>query len=67
MNKAKKLLAAALSLGTVALAGCEEQYLNYNEQHLPVSEVEEILEDIVEEQNPDEDFEVSIFNEGEDD
>lgn len=59
----KYLVASLLTVGVLSLVGCEEKHYNYNGEYLPVSEVEERLEDIVEDQNPDFDFEVSIYEE----
>ena len=59
----KVLLSAVLGLGVASLVGCEERHVYFQGSILPVSEVEERLEDIIEDQNPDFDFEVSIYEE----
>ncbi len=61
----KKRLYASLVLlsGFGLLAGCEERHVYFQGSYLPVSEVEERLEDTIEDQNPDFDFEVSIYEE----
>lgn len=60
------LLSLMLSLSVVLLTACEEGTMVYQGEERPVSEVEEIIADQLEVENPDLDLEVSIFEESED-
>ncbi|QZA70243.1 sugar-binding protein [Bacillus phage 278BB001] len=63
----KKVLVGAvgslLLVGT--LTGCSESTMIYKDQERPVSEVEEIIADQLEVENPDLDLEVNISEETE--
>lgn len=63
----KYLVASLLTVGVLSLVGCEERSYNWDGQYLPQSEIEERMEDTLEDQNSDDDFEVSIYNEGDED
>lgn len=65
----KKYIVASLLLGTVALAGCEmpDPMIKYNGDYEPTSVVEERIEDLIEDENPELDFEVRIVQESEED
>ncbi|MEN8702478.1 hypothetical protein [Bacillus infantis] len=55
-------------LSIIGLSACdiEESELNYDGKLRPVSEVEEIIADKLEVENPDLDLEVSVYEESED-
>jgi hypothetical protein len=57
-----------LLVATILFAACEwqESKINYKGQLRPVSEVEEIIADELEVENPDLDLDISIFEELED-
>lgn len=63
MKKSTLVLVASL---TALLAACEEQEIYYKGQQRPVSEVEEIIADELEVENPEFDLEVKIYEESED-
>jgi hypothetical protein len=66
-QKLKKLvILLTLLLVALLLAACEESQINYDGQLRPMSEVEEIIADKLEVENPQLDLEVSIFEETED-
>jgi hypothetical protein len=68
-QKLKKLLILlTLLLASLVLAACEfeEEQINYDGQLRPLSQVEEIIADKLEVENPELDLEVSIFEETED-
>lgn len=66
----KKLLVLisllAVALLPTACSGFQENQINYDGQLRPVSEVEEIIADKLEVENPDLDLEISIYEESED-
>lgn len=62
----RKLCIGLFSLATVTLVGCEESTIIYQGEERPVSEVEEIISDQLEVENPGLDLEVNIFEELED-
>ena len=62
----KKRLGVLMVLSVGLLAGCEEAEIMYDDKLRPVSEVEEIMADKLEVDNPDLDLEVSITEEVED-
>jgi hypothetical protein len=64
--KMKKYVVLLFVLLLTVLAGCEETKINYEGKLLPVSEVEEIIADKLEVDNPDLDLEVDIYEEIED-
>ena len=53
----------AVSLLSIALVGCSPSKMKYEGKTRPVSEVEEIISDRLEVENPGMDLEVSIYNE----
>jgi hypothetical protein len=61
----KKLFILVIMAGVV-LAGCEEGTIVYDGKQRPVSEVEEIIADKLEVENPGMDLEISIYEETED-
>jgi hypothetical protein len=61
-----KKLTFVFVLLAVALVGCQEANINYEGKVLPVSQVEEIIADKLEVENPDLDLEVDIYEETED-
>ncbi|MED4914348.1 hypothetical protein [Parageobacillus thermoglucosidasius] len=61
----KKAITLLVLLIVALLAGCEEGKIYYKGKLRPVSEVEEIIADQLEVENPDLDLEVSIFEESE--
>jgi ABC-type oligopeptide transport system substrate-binding subunit len=67
VQKLKKLIILlTLLLASLLLAACEESQIHYDGQLRPMSEVEEIISDKLEVENPHLDLEVSIFEETED-
>ncbi|WP_162595948.1 hypothetical protein [Bacillus sp. CGMCC 1.16541] len=62
----KKKIVFASALGLLLLTGCQESTIQYQGERMPVSEVEEIIADQLEVENPDMDLEVSIFEESDD-
>ncbi len=60
------LTVVALVGGLVMLTGCEEGTLVYQGVERPVSEIEEIMSDQLEVENPSEDLSISIVPEVED-
>lgn len=64
----KKILVLMLLFGAAILSACsmQEAELNYDGKLRPVSEVEEIIADKLEVENPDLDLEISIYEESED-
>ncbi|MEK4381151.1 hypothetical protein NSS70_04435 [Aeribacillus sp. FSL K6-2848] len=62
----KKIFALLALFSVAALAGCEETKIYYEGELRPVSEVEEIIADQLEVENPDLDLEVGIFEESDD-
>jgi hypothetical protein len=62
----KKYSVLVVVLLLAVLAGCEESKINYEGKKLPVSQVEEIIADKLEVENPDFDLEVDIYEETED-
>ncbi|RUL56483.1 hypothetical protein [Lysinibacillus antri] len=65
----KVALLIVLLIVSVILIACEfqEQEIYYNGQLRPVSQIEEIIADTLEVENPDMDLEISIYEEEEDD
>lgn len=64
--KMKKYAVLLVLLLLAVLAGCEESKINYEGKLLPISQVEEIIADKFEVENPDLDLEVDIYEETED-
>lgn len=64
--KKKLALLSGLTALSAMLIGCEEQEVYYKDQLRPVSQVEEIIADQLEVENPDMDLEVNIYQESED-
>jgi hypothetical protein len=64
----KLLIILALLALSLLIAACEfeEEQINYDGQLRPLSQVEEIIADKLEVENPELDLEVSIFEESED-
>lgn len=62
MKKKVAILFSAI-FGTMLLAGCEEQTYNFGEKVLPESQVEEMLSDMLEIENPGMDINVDISEE----
>lgn len=65
-EKVKKRTFLILAGMAALLAACEEQEIYYNGQQRPVSEVEEIIADELEVENPELDLELNIYEESED-
>lgn len=65
----RTLILLTLLVITALLAACQytEQELYYKGQLRPVSQVEEIISDELEVENPDLDLEVDVYEEEEDD
>lgn len=61
--KKKMALLVGVTAFSVILIGCEEREIYYKGQLRPVSQVEEILSDELEIENPELDFEVGIYEE----
>ena len=62
-NKQKNKQGALLGIGLIIgglLAGCNIQEIQYQGKQRPVSEVEEMLEDYLESENPNWEFNVKI-------
>lgn len=62
----KKLLFSMFILSIALLVGCTENQIIYDGKVRTVSEVEEIIADQLEAENPDLDLEVDILEEAED-
>lgn len=62
----KKIFALLGLLSVFVLAGCEEEMIEYEGELRPESEVEEMIADKLEVENPSLDLEVNIFEEQED-
>jgi len=62
----KKILTFVALLLVVILAGCEERKIYYEGKLRPVSDVEEIIADQLEVENPNLDLDVNISEESDD-
>jgi hypothetical protein len=59
----KKWLLLLLGVSIISImAGCESYDMNYQGKLRPVNEVEEMLADYLESENPDREFTVDIVN-----
>ncbi|MEH6940801.1 hypothetical protein [Bacillus sp. JJ722] len=66
MKKKLSLLSIVALATTLVACEVEEEYINYKDEELPVSEVEEKIADELEVENSDLDMEVDIYEEVED-
>jgi hypothetical protein len=57
------LIVAGLSVLTLALTACEEETITYEGKELKVSQVEDIISDKLEVENPGLDLELTIYTE----
>ncbi|KON86590.1 hypothetical protein AF332_07005 [Sporosarcina globispora] len=62
----KKIIFLLVIIAAIMLAGCEESELYYEGKLRPESEVEEIIADKLEVENPDMDLEIDVYEESED-
>jgi outer membrane murein-binding lipoprotein Lpp len=62
----KRILVGAAALSITLLVGCSEGTIMYENKERSVEEVEEIIADKLEVENPSEDLEVDIYAEQED-
>lgn len=62
----KKIIALLGLVSVIVLAGCEERMIRYEGEVRPESEVEEIIADKLEVENPSLDLDVNISEEVED-
>jgi hypothetical protein len=56
-----RLIVPLVVLGTLLLTGCEETKLTYKGKQYPVSQLEEIIENELELENPDYDLDVNVM------
>lgn len=62
----KLVVASSLALLTVGLVGCAPSSLVFEGKQRPVSEVEDIISDRLESENPGMDLEISVVEESDD-
>ncbi|MBU8733455.1 hypothetical protein KM915_25925 [Cytobacillus oceanisediminis] len=62
----KKVLVLLMAIAVFWLVGCEESELYYDGKLRPESEVEEIIADQLEVENPSMDLEIDVYQESED-
>ncbi|MBY0157295.1 hypothetical protein [Cytobacillus oceanisediminis] len=62
----KKVLVLLMVIAVFWLTGCEESELYYDGKLRPESEVEEIIADQLEVDNPSMDLEIDVYQESED-
>lgn len=59
----KIILSGSLVLLTIGLVGCAPAKLTYEGKKRPVSEIEDIVSDKLESENPGYDLEISVYEE----